>query len=72
MDFFQHILTPSLTDLFQSADQSLFQSVIRNPHHVLQQLLAHVKDLGHSRRSQLHQYIMPAISTSIAKRESLT
>jgi len=26
-----------LSDLFQSADQSLFQSVIRNPHHILHQ-----------------------------------
>jgi len=64
--------TPSVSDPFQSADQSVFQSAIRNPHHVLRQLFQPFKDSGLSLRSHSHQYILPTISTPIAKRVSLT
>jgi len=46
--------SPSVSDLFRSADQSLFQSVIHNPHHVLHQLLPPVKSSGYTLQSQSH------------------
>ena len=55
-DFFQII---HLQFLFQSADQSLFQSIIHNSHHVLHQLLPPIKNSGYSLRSQSHQYTLP-------------
>ena len=60
--------SPSVSDMFHSADLSLFQSVIRNPHHVLHQLLPPVKNSGYALRSKSHQYILPNISTAIAKK----
>lgn len=60
--------SPSINDLFQSADQSLFQSIIHNSHHVLHQLLPPIKNSGYSLRSQSHQYTLPTISTSNAKK----
>ena len=60
--------SPSINKLFQSADQSLFQSIIHNSHHVLHQLLPPIKNSGYSLRSQSHQYTLPTISTSNAKK----
>ena len=60
--------SPSINDLFQSADQSLFESIIHNSRHVLHQLLPPTKNSGYSLRSQSHQYTLPTISTSNAKK----
>ena len=60
--------SPSINDLFQSADQSLFESIIHNSHHGLHQLLPPIKNSGYSLRSQSHQYTLPTISTSTAKK----
>ena len=60
--------SPSINELFQSADQSLFQSIIHDSHHVLHQLLPPIKNSGHSLRSQSHHHTLPTISTSTAKK----
>jgi len=63
--------TPSVSDPFQSADQSQFQSVIRNPLMFFNNYAHALKNSGYSLRSQSRHFMLPTISTSIAQKSSI-
>jgi Reverse transcriptase (RNA-dependent DNA polymerase) len=59
--------TDTLTDMFRSADDKLFQKVLRNPAHVLFPLLPRKKELTYNLRPRAHQCILPISSTAASK-----
>ena len=51
----------NLSDLCETADETLFRNILHNPNHVLYSLLPPVKNTGHELRERAHDRQLPSV-----------
>ena len=59
----------TIDQLFESSDDTLFNSVINNPDHVLCSLLPPPKDTSYNMRKRKHDLILPTENSSLTAKE---